>query len=185
MSTTTPHLSLLKPDGDELVNVLTQVNQNYDKIDAKALSLETRVNNLEAVLGLDAEWAPWVPTFCYLGGTLIPSFDCNEDETRYMKIGAIVFCVVEFSFTSTTTANGFGFGVGELPVPGSGGCNGTGVLDVGSVRVPYIFNEASVLIAGADRMAHVTDAVVIDESMPAGTMAGTFTGAFSYSESTF
>lgn len=34
MSSNTPNLNLLKPAGNDLVNVITQISDNYDKIDA-------------------------------------------------------------------------------------------------------------------------------------------------------
>lgn len=64
MSTVTPYLGLVKPDGSENVNVNTQINQNYDRMDAKTLELSGRVTLVEEAFGIETEvWEDFTPSW--------------------------------------------------------------------------------------------------------------------------
>ena len=90
MSTTTPHLSLLKADAGELVNVTTQINAAFDKIDTDALSKSNRLTGVESVAGL-IPWTAWTPVVTYgsnktvVVGTLF---------AEYFRFNNLVFCNV-------------------------------------------------------------------------------------------
>lgn len=80
MATTTPNLSLRKPAGADNVNVVTDIGDNMDKLDAI----------------WDALSATWVPTYTALtigNGTVI---------NRYKQIGKMVFFYWQFTLGSTS-----------------------------------------------------------------------------------
>ena len=108
MSTSTPHLSLLKADPDELVNVNTQINQNYDKLDASALNHNSRLTVVEAVAGI-SEWEVWNPAVVRIGtnsilaATKLFEFKLSGDicycSVRITNIPAATYTEGYFNFT--------------------------------------------------------------------------------------
>lgn len=94
MGTPTPHLSLNKPDGGELVNVVTAINQNMDKVDASALNHSSRITAVEAVAGIenDDPWLAHVPAVLAIGPA---SIIATPHTFKFFKIGRLIHCTLE------------------------------------------------------------------------------------------
>lgn len=176
MSTTTPYLGLLKPEGSELVNVVTALNQNYDKIDSKTQTLNGRVASVETVLGLDTEWAEWTLDTVYHGSTLIVPTVTRSD---YLQLGTLVFVDVEFSVPNATYGTGLKFDI-ELPKGYSSAMQGTAVFDRSDgIQVMYFFIFSGTY-GTAVALKDFDPAAIEDSGAAGGTYSGTFVGAFSY-----
>lgn len=101
MSTETPYLGLIKPDGAENVNVNTQINQNFDRMDAKTLELAGRITLVEEAFGIETEvWETFTPAWT-TGVTATVAF------ARIRKSGTVCHFQIEctaFSFPDQLTA---------------------------------------------------------------------------------
>jgi len=136
MSTVTPKLGLLKPAGSDLINVTTQLDDNYDKIDNNAgtfvctsstrpsggsrftgqLIFETDTNLVWVWNGsawipplFNGAWNAYVPVWRSSGTA--PAIGNGSLTGRFMQVGKTVFFSIHFVAGSTTT-----FGTGNYTV---------------------------------------------------------------------
>lgn len=108
MATITPLLLLRKPDSTELVNVITDLNENFDKIDA-----------LGSVLGGGA-WTAYVPAWGATGAA--PAIGNGVLLGSYQQVGKTVDVHIKLA-PGTTTSYGTGSWNFTLP-PGMVGKSG-------------------------------------------------------------
>jgi hypothetical protein len=95
MGTNTPYLNLYKPDPSELVDVVNDINANSDKVDAGALDLNDRLENVEGILGAGG-WQAWAPEIrALVSGTPDVVLSHVTSVARYRVNGDIVTIQVE------------------------------------------------------------------------------------------
>lgn len=106
-TTSTPHLSLVKPTPgtDEPASVAV-LNSNADIIDAWADGVDAKVTD---------GWSSYTPVWTKQSGTA-PSLGNGTLEGRFKQIGKIVFWELRFVWGSTTNANGTELWLFSLPV---------------------------------------------------------------------
>jgi len=97
MATFTPLLNLRKPDPTELVNVITDLNENFDKLDT-----------LGSTVGGGA-WIAYTPVWGNVGGAL-PAIGNGILVGKYQRVGKTLDCFVYLQMGSTTT-----YGAGGSP----------------------------------------------------------------------
>lgn len=119
MSTSTPNYNLLKPDGTEFVDEATQLNSNWDIVDAvmkdNADDIAAEVTargaadtSIEARLdAIEAAWEDWTPVFS--GSTGAVTLGNSVLEGRKKVIGKTVHFTISFTVGST-----FSPGTGQL-----------------------------------------------------------------------
>lgn len=149
MGTPTPHLALNKPSASELVDVVTALNQNYDKIDAEALDHSTRLSVVEAVAGVSA-WDTWTPTL-QSDNTAVT---INAITAEYFVVGDLVTCDVTCSVNQADSTPNPTTGENSLAISVPLQTKGTFVIGVGEFNYgttanagllhPRIFNSSRV-----------------------------------------
>ena len=105
MGTTTPHLNLYKADPvGELVDVTEHLNENLDKVDARALNVDSRLTTLESLEGI-VSWEEWTIDFLISRGHGAISFAYSDasDFSETLRVGDIVSVAGQIQVTSPTT----------------------------------------------------------------------------------
>lgn len=130
MATNTPNLNLRKPEAADLVNVLADLAQNYDKID-----------------DIGAPWTAYTPPWFNSGATQ-PAIGNGTLRGRYKKIGKLLIINIELTVGSTTTfgtAGGFwSFSLPEgisTPSAANGGMTQYGLAAYGDTGVAVYFGN--------------------------------------------
>lgn len=138
MGSSTPHLNLYKPDGTELVDVVEQLNENYDKLDTGILSLDSRVETVEGIAGITS-WEAWTPTI----RSIDLAFANTIDHADYFKIGGLVFCDVQTVKTAVNATH----------VPAT---------DASSIRISLPYEMQNSFVVGALTLSVPTASPVFD-----------------------
>ena len=145
MSTTTPFLSLLKPAGNELVSVVPQLNENYDKIDAELFEHDSRIGTVEGLAGVTGWLNTWNPTLSIGAALSVPggagatALAITETLAQHKLIGDQVFLDFDLTITSATqtydvSANGLKFNL-KLPYQMLNRSSAQGIAKLGAAVV--------------------------------------------------
>lgn len=98
MASTTPNLGLRKPDGVDLVNVLSDLDANYDILDAE--------------VGKAGAWTAYTPTWAASGTAVV--LGNGVVLGRYKKQGKTLQFAIQFTYGSTSTG---GTGIWSFSLP--------------------------------------------------------------------
>lgn len=94
MSTNTPNYQLLKPAPSENVNVVSQLNDNWDKID-------TELKRVDDVAAGEGVWTDYTPT--WTAASVNPVLNNGTLAARYAKVGKFVHVKLRLVIGTTTT----------------------------------------------------------------------------------
>lgn len=100
MSTNTPNYQLLKPDPTENVNVVSQINDNYDTID-------TELKRVDDVAAADGVWTAYTPVWASVSNPQ-PVIGNGTLLARYARVKKLIYIKLRLVMGSTTT-----FGTGD------------------------------------------------------------------------
>ncbi len=158
MGTSTPHLDLYKPAPvGELVDVTTHINENLDKIDAATLSLDGRLETVEAITEINT-WTAWEPDV-KLGDVVIASGITAE----FLKLGTLVFCSVEIEDIPIANYDPYNFEI-SLPFEVLKGVSG-GAIHAGTTTSDLGFLKERFMLATRNQRNSGALTVLTDKMM--------------------